>query len=98
MSEDGGVGRGHPVMSALADIEQMLAWCVEAPLFGLSGGEVEDALVRAHALVARIQGGLMLPLVREAEPGACRRPWMRPTRWRGYGTCFASARPRPSRW
>jgi hypothetical protein len=57
MSEDGEVGRGHPVMSALADIERTLSSCVEVPLFGLSGGEVEDALVRAHALVARIHGG-----------------------------------------
>jgi hypothetical protein len=67
MSEDGGVRLGHPVMSALASIEQTLSSCVDAPLYGLSAGEVEDALVRAHALVARIQGGLMLPLVREAE-------------------------------
>jgi hypothetical protein len=67
MSEDGEVGRSHPVMSALADIERTLASCVEAPLYGLSGGQVEDVLVRAHALVARIQGGLVLPLVREAE-------------------------------
>ena len=54
-------------MSALADIGQTLSSCVEAPLYGLSDGPVEDALVQAHALVAWIQGGLMLPLVREAE-------------------------------
>jgi hypothetical protein len=67
MSEDGVMGLGHPVMSALADIEQRLSWCVETPLYGLSAGQVEDALVRAHALVNRIHGGLVLPLVREAE-------------------------------
>jgi hypothetical protein len=57
----------HPVMSALADLEETLDGCVELPLFGLSAGQVEDALVRAHALVNRIQGGLVLPLVHEAE-------------------------------
>jgi Domain of unknown function (DUF222) len=67
MSEDGGVELGHPVMSALADIEQTLSSCVETPLYGLSARQVEDALVRAHALINRIQGGLVLPLVREAE-------------------------------
>jgi Domain of unknown function (DUF222) len=67
MFDDDGVQTGHPVLSALADIEQTLASCIEVPLYGLRDGEVEDALVQAQALVARIQGGLMLPLVRQAE-------------------------------
>jgi hypothetical protein len=97
MSEDGSVGLAHPVLSALAGIEQTLAGCVEAPLYGLSAGEVEDVVVRAHALVARIQGGLLLPLVREAEARGLPAAFDAPTPRCGCGTCCACVRRRPSR-
>jgi hypothetical protein len=44
-----------------------MAGVYATPLYGLSGGQVEDALVQAHALVAPIHGGLVLPLIRQAE-------------------------------
>ena len=55
------------MLLALADLEGTLDAGAELPLYGLSDREVEDALVRAYALIGRLGGTLVLPLVRQAD-------------------------------
>jgi len=57
----------HPVARAVADMETMLAECAGAPLWSLQDKDVDELLPRAHALLGRVVGSLVLPLVREAD-------------------------------
>src|SRR6266498_3627529 len=66
------VGYTHPIVNAVADLEAILDGCADARLWSLSVKELDDLLPRAHALLARITGTLVLPLIREADSrGAC---------------------------
>ncbi len=66
------VGYTHPIVNAVADLEATLDGCADARLWSLSVKELDDLLPRAHALLARITGTLVLPLIREADSrGAC---------------------------
>src|SRR6266545_8272163 len=66
------VGYTHPIGNAVADLEAILDGCADAWLWSLSVKELDDLLPRAHALLARISGTLVLPLIREADSrGAC---------------------------
>src|SRR6266536_3216128 len=66
------VGHTHPIVNAVADLEAILDGCADARLWSLSVKELDDLLPRAHALLARISGTLVLPLIREADSrGAC---------------------------
>src|SRR6266508_4812738 len=66
------VGYTHPIGNAVADLEATLDGCADARLWSLSVKELDDLLPRAHALLARISGTLVLPLIREADSrGAC---------------------------
>src|SRR6266498_4030888 len=60
-------GYTHPIVNALADLETILEGCADARLWSLSVKELDDLLPRAHALLARITGTLVLPLIREAD-------------------------------
>src|SRR6266542_6889618 len=65
-------GYTHPIVNAVADLEAILEGCADARLWSLSVKELDDLLRRAHALLARITGTLVLPLIREADGrGAC---------------------------
>src|SRR6266511_2368765 len=65
-------GYTHPIVNAVADLEATLDGCADARLWSLSVKELDDLLPRAHALLARITGTLVLPLIREADSrGAC---------------------------
>src|SRR6266705_1931001 len=57
----------HPVPDAIAAVETTLAECAGTPLWSLSDKDLDDLLPRAHALLARVTGSLLLPLVREAD-------------------------------
>src|SRR5215470_6299003 len=57
----------HPVARAVADAETMLAECAGRPLWSLQDADVDDLVPRAHALLGRVMGSLVLPLVREAD-------------------------------
>src|SRR6266545_2619883 len=61
------VGYTHPIVDAVADLETILDGCADARLWSLSVKELDDLLPRAHALLARITGTLVLPLIREAD-------------------------------
>src|SRR6266545_2735157 len=61
------VGYTHPIVNAVADLEATLDGCADARLWSLSVKELDDLLPRAHALLARITGTLVLPLIREAD-------------------------------
>src|SRR6266536_5186508 len=61
------VGHTHPIVNAVADLEAILDGCADARLWSLSVKELDDLLPRAHALLARISGTLVLPLIREAD-------------------------------
>src|SRR6266540_4071324 len=66
------IGYTHPIVNAVADLEAILDGCADARLWSLSVKELDDLLPRAHALLARISGTLVLPLIREADGrGAC---------------------------
>src|SRR6266508_3211632 len=72
MSGDTATGYTHPIVNAVADLEGTLDGCADARLWSLSVKELDDLLPRAHALLARITGTLVLPLIREADSrGAC---------------------------
>src|SRR6266542_381097 len=65
-------GYTHPIVNAVADLEATLDGCADARLWSLSVKDLDDLLPRAHALLARISGTLVLPLIREADGrGAC---------------------------
>jgi len=57
-------GYTHPIVNAVADLEAILEGCADARLWSLSVKELDDLLPRAHALLARITGTLVLPLIR----------------------------------
>src|SRR6266511_994708 len=61
------IGYTHPIVNAVADLETILDGCADARLWSLSVKELDDLLPRAHALLARITGTLVLPLIREAD-------------------------------
>src|SRR6266540_3948493 len=61
------IGYTHPIVNAVADLEAILDGCADARLWSLSVKELDDLLPRAHALLARITGTLVLPLIREAD-------------------------------
>src|SRR6266511_3173285 len=66
------IGYTHPIVNAVAELETILEGCADARLWSLSVKELDDLLPRAHALLARISGTLVLPLIREADGrGAC---------------------------
>src|SRR6266545_6937836 len=60
-------GYTHPIGNAVAELEATLDGCADARLWSLSVKELDDLLPRAHALLARITGTLVLPLIREAD-------------------------------
>src|SRR5215468_5636465 len=57
----------HPVARTVADMETMLAECVGLPLWSLQDKDIDDLVPRAHALLGRVMGSVVLPLVREAD-------------------------------
>src|SRR5215475_14203510 len=57
----------HPVARAVADTETLLSECAGTPLWSLADKDVDELLPRAHALLGRVMGSLVLPLVREAD-------------------------------
>src|SRR5712691_2369907 len=57
----------HPVADAVATLESVLAECAGTPLWSLPVKDVDDLVGRAHALLARVTGTLLLPLVAEAD-------------------------------
>ena len=57
----------HPVPAAVDAVETALAECVGAPLWSVSGKELDDLVPRAYALLGRVMGSLVLPLVQEVE-------------------------------
>src|SRR6266545_2120623 len=61
------IGYTHPIVNAVAELEAILDGCADARLWSLSVKELDDLLPRAHALLARITGTLVLPLIREAD-------------------------------
>src|SRR6266511_1020542 len=66
------IGYTPPIVNAVADLETILDGCADARLWSLSVKDLDDLLPRAHALLARITGTLVLPLIREADArGAC---------------------------
>src|SRR5262249_44196080 len=56
-----------PVARTVADAETMLAECAGLPLWSLQDKDIDDLVPRAHALLGRVMGTLVLPLVREAD-------------------------------
>src|SRR5262249_4915241 len=64
LAEEGYV---HPVARTVADMETELAECAGMPLWSLSDKDIDDLLPRAYGLLARVMGGLVLPLVRDAD-------------------------------
>jgi hypothetical protein len=58
---------GHPVPAAVDAVEAALAECVDAALWSVSGKDLDDLVPRAYALLGRVMGSLVLPLVREAD-------------------------------
>jgi hypothetical protein len=54
----------HPVACAVAGMETMLGECAGSPLWSLRDKDVDELLPRAHALLARVMGSVVLPLVR----------------------------------
>src|SRR6266540_2426880 len=69
------VGYTHPIVNAVADLEATLDGCADARLWSLSVKELDDLLPRAHALLARITGTLVLPLIREADSRGAHREY-----------------------
>src|SRR6266536_4231265 len=61
------IGYTHPIVNAVAELETILDGCADARLWSLSVKELDDLLPRAHALLARITGTLILPLIWEAD-------------------------------
>src|SRR6266498_110065 len=61
------IGYTHPIVDAVADLETILDRCADARLWSLSVKELDDLLPRAHALLARITGTLVLPLILVAD-------------------------------
>jgi hypothetical protein len=57
----------HPVAGAVADMESILSECAGRPLWPLRDKDIDELLPRAHALLARVMGSIVLPLVREAD-------------------------------
>src|SRR5215475_8690545 len=57
----------HPVARTVADMETVLAECAGTPLWSLRDKDVDELLPRAHALLARVMGSVVLPLVREGD-------------------------------
>jgi hypothetical protein len=57
----------HPVACAVADMESTLTECAELPLWSLRDKDIDELLPRAHSLLARIMGSVVLPLVREGD-------------------------------
>jgi hypothetical protein len=57
----------HPVARAVADTETVLAECAGSPLWSLADKDVDELLPRAHALLGRVMGAVVLPLIREAD-------------------------------
>src|SRR5215468_938067 len=57
----------HPVARTVADTETELAECAGLPLWSLSDKDIDDLVPRTYGLLARVMGGLVLPLVREAD-------------------------------
>src|SRR6266536_1814792 len=62
-----GGGGSHVTAEAVTRINGVLDECAEAALWSVSGGELEDLVGGAYALIARIVGTLVLPGVREAD-------------------------------
>jgi len=56
-----------PVARTVADMETALAERAGMPLWSLSDEDIDDLVPRTHGLMARVMGGLVLPLVREAD-------------------------------
>src|SRR6266536_1477831 len=73
------VGHTHPIVNAVADLEAILDGCADARLWSLSVKELDDLLPRAHALLARITGTLVLPLIREADARGAHREYDAPS-------------------
>src|SRR5215470_14284424 len=57
----------HPVARAVVDMETILGECAGTPLWSLADKDVDELLPRAHALLGRVLGSVVLPLVREAD-------------------------------
>jgi hypothetical protein len=57
----------HPVARAVADMEAMLGECAGLPLWSLQDKDIDDLVSRAHSLLARVMGSVVLPLVREGD-------------------------------
>src|SRR5262249_39015595 len=60
-------GYAHPVVRSVAGIATVLGGCAGAAFWSLSDKEIDDLLPRAHSLLGRVMGTLVLPLVREAD-------------------------------
>ena len=56
-----------PTARTVADMETALTECAGTPLWSLSDEDIDDLVSRAYGLLARVMGGLVLPLVREAD-------------------------------
>src|SRR5690349_5830336 len=69
----------HPVPAAVESIEAALAECVGAPLWSLSLKELEDLVPRAYALLSRVMGALVLPLIREVDRRGLPPEWDAPS-------------------
>jgi Domain of unknown function (DUF222) len=57
----------HPVARAVADMETILTECAGTPLWSLQDKDIDELVPRAHALLGRVMGAVVLPLVREAD-------------------------------
>jgi len=57
----------HLATSAVEQMRGALDECADVALWSLPDAQVEDLVAQAHALVARIEGTLLLPLIREAD-------------------------------
>src|SRR6266516_6489135 len=57
----------HIAASAVQQIGAAVDACAEAALWSRADSQVEDLVAQAHSLLARVEGTLLLPLIREAE-------------------------------
>src|ERR1043165_4860100 len=57
----------HVTSNAVGQIGAVLDECTDAALWSLPDSAVEDLVAQAHSLLARIEGTLLLPLIREAD-------------------------------
>src|SRR5215475_650711 len=67
MVEPVAAAHAHPVAGAVADMESMLGECAGRPLWPLRDKDIDELLPRAHSLLARVMGSIVLPLVAEAD-------------------------------